>query len=155
MWHHRDFLQDYWLYSLYVHSIPCPGQSPHSLLPPQRSLLKVGSGVWHTESNREIQQLLSLEGVGIRDLSPSCFLGRGQLSRERTRCHKCLFPSLLLSGSQRNHCQWFSETEISQGKHKLHLGIFKGMWSEQCADSINAQVGPGNHSSEAGAWFLP
>ena len=29
------------------------------------------------------------------------------------------------------------------------------MWSQQCVDSINAQVGPGNHSSEAGAWFLP
>ena len=41
--------------------------------------------IWLTEGDREIQQLLSSEEVGIRDLSPSWFLGRGQLSREKNK----------------------------------------------------------------------
>ena len=78
---------------------------------------------------------------------PSRSPSRVQLSRGKTRRHKCLFSSLLLSGFQWNQCQCFSETEMSQRKRKPHLGTLRGMWHIQWAKSINAQVGPGSHSS--------
>lgn len=135
----------------HIMRVSCPGQSP----PQPAGTTKEPLEGWQWGQKETGRSTASeLRGSGYQRPEPFLFPRQRLALRELTR-YKCLFSSLLLSGSQWNHCQWFSETEISQGKHKPHLEVFRGMWSEQCADSINAQVGPGNHSSEAGAWFLP
>lgn len=135
--------------------VPPRESHPTACRPPQRSLLGAGGRVQLTGGNREPSELgnppaseqhWDLCWTGEQP-GPSHSPSRVQLSRRRTRCHKFLFSSLLPSGFQWNQCQCFSETEMSQGKHKPHLGTLRAMWRIQCAKSINAQVGPGSHSS--------